>query len=84
MAASAFLTDGTARKFVEQVEHVTFSGRFAAESGQSVLYITERCVFSLGPDGLDLIEVAPGIDIDRDILANMAFRPRILETRMDG
>lgn len=72
------LTDGTARKFVEQVEHVTFSGRFAAESGQSVLYITERCVFSLGPDGLDLIEVAPGIDIDRDILANMAFRPRIL------
>lgn len=71
------LTEATARKFVEQVEHVTFSGRFAAESRQPVLYVTERCVFSLGADGLELIEVAPGIEIERDILRLMAFRPVI-------
>jgi propionate CoA-transferase len=40
-----------------------------------VLYITERCVFQLGPDGLELIEVAPGIDIEKDIIGRMSFRP---------
>ena len=45
--------------------------------GQSVLYVTERCVFALTPDGLELIEVAPGIDIERDILALMDFKPLI-------
>jgi propionate CoA-transferase len=42
-----------------------------------VLYITERCVFQLGPDGLELIEVAPGIDIEKDIIGRMSFRPHI-------
>ena len=69
--------DGSASKFVEQVEHRTFSGPEANRRGTPVLYITERCVFRLGPDGLVLAEVAPGIDIERDILARMDFRPLI-------
>ena len=68
-------SDGDVAKFVTAVEHRTFSGRYAVQRGQPVLYVTERCVFKLTPDGLELIEVAPGIDIDRDILARMEFRP---------
>jgi propionate CoA-transferase len=64
-------------KFVEQVEHRTFSGRLAAKRGQPVLYVTDRCVFRLGPEGLELTEVAPGLDVERDILAAMAFRPLV-------
>jgi len=59
------------------VEHVTFSGAYAVARGQPVLYVTERCVFTLGADGLELIEVAPGIDIERDILALMDFKPHV-------
>jgi len=64
-------------KFVPQVEHRTFSGRLAAEKGQPVLYVTERCVFRLGPQGLELTEIAPGLDLDRDILARLPFRPHV-------
>jgi propionate CoA-transferase len=71
--------EGTAKKFVQQVEHVTFSGSFAVERQQQVLYVTERCVFALGPEGLELREVAPGIDIERDILARMDFKPLMRE-----
>ena len=71
------LQEGRARKFVQQVEQVTFSGQYAAERSQPVLYVTERCVFQLTDHGLELIEVAPGIDIERDILAHMAFKPHI-------
>ena len=67
--------DGDVAKFVTEVEHRTFSGRYSIQRAQPVLYVTERCVFKLTPDGLELIEVAPGIDVDRDILARMAFRP---------
>jgi propionate CoA-transferase len=73
----AIVQEAKARKFVEAVEHVTFSGAYATARGQSVLYVTERCVFKLGPDGLELTEVAPGIDIERDILALMDFKPVI-------
>ncbi len=73
------VNEGTARKFVAQVEHLTFNGRYAAERAQPVLYVTERCVFELTLDGLRLIEVAPGIDIERDILAQMDFMPAIPE-----
>ena len=51
----------------------TFAGRLAAERGQPVLYVTERCVLRLSREGLELIEVAPGVDIQRDILARMDF-----------
>ncbi|MBV8110654.1 MAG: acyl CoA:acetate/3-ketoacid CoA transferase [Hyphomicrobiales bacterium] len=65
------------RKFVREVEHVTFSGAYAGKRRQKVLYVTERCVLALRPDGLELVEVAPGVDIERDILARMDFRPLI-------
>jgi len=71
------LTEGKHKKFVEKIEQVTFSGEFAAANNKSVIYVTERCVFELTPEGLELTEVAPGIDIERDIVANMAFRPII-------
>ena len=69
------LQEGPAQKFVQQVEHRTFSGAYALTRGQPVLYVTERCVFALTVDGLELIEIAPGIDLERDILSQMAFRP---------
>jgi propionate CoA-transferase len=65
------------KKFVADVEHVTFSGAYARRRGQNVLYVTERCVLALTPEGLELVEVAPGLDIERDILARMDFRPLI-------
>lgn len=68
---------GKGRKFVTEVEHMTFNGRYALERGQRVFYITERCVFQLTANGLELIEIAPGLDLDRDILAYMDFRPAI-------
>jgi propionate CoA-transferase len=69
------LREGKARKFIKEVEQITFNGAHAAESGQSVLYVTERCVFRRSREGMELIEVAPGIDVGRDILAHMEFTP---------
>lgn len=69
--------EGKINKFVDRVEHVTFSGNYAREKNQTVMYITERAVFELTADGLKLIEIAPGIDVERDILSHMAFRPEI-------
>ncbi len=67
--------EGRERKFVGEVEHRTFSGDYALKRGQSPLYVTERCVFRLTADGMELTEVAPGIDIERDILSHMDFKP---------
>ena len=71
------LQEGKHRKFVETIEQITFSGEYAARVGKKVLYITERCVLTLTPEGLELTEVAPGVDIERDILPYMAFKPII-------
>jgi propionate CoA-transferase len=67
--------EGRARKFVKRVGQVTFSGSYAAEMGQPVYYVTERCVFQRTESGVKLVEVAPGIDVERDILAHMDFTP---------
>jgi len=73
--------EGKVKKFVDKVEHITFSGEFARETGQQVLYVTERCVFGLGPQGMELLEVAPGIDVERDILEQMDFVPYMRNVR---
>ena len=69
------LQDGRAKKFVDEVEHRTFSGPQAAKWNKTVLYVTERCVFRLCAEGLELIEIAPGIDLQKDILDKMDFVP---------
>ncbi len=69
------LQEGRQRKFVDAVQQITFSGPYAAERGQPVSYVTERCVFQCTPDGLELTEVAPGIDIRKHILDHMDFKP---------
>lgn len=71
------INEGRAKKFVKQVAQETFNGPFAVERSQPVIYVTERCVFQLTGDGLELIEVAPGVDIERDILQHMEFSPII-------
>jgi len=69
--------EGRHRKFVERVSQVCFHGPTALNSGQKVLYVTERAVFRLTPGGLELIEVAPGIDIQTRILDLMPFQPDV-------
>lgn len=73
--------EGAIRKFVESVDQVSFSGTFAAASGQDVLIVTERAVLRLTPEGLELLEVAPGIDVEADVLNVMDFRPIIHHVR---
>ncbi len=67
--------EGSAMKFVERVDQVSFSARTAREKQQQVLYVTERAVFRLGADGIELIEVAPGIDVATQVLGVMQCRP---------
>jgi len=73
------LQEGKIKKFVDQVDQITYSGNFARSIGQTALYITERAVFSLEPEGLTLIEIAPGIDLEKDVLAQIGFKARIAE-----
>ncbi len=70
---------GQQHKFVREVEHRTFSGSVAQARGQMVLYITERCVLRLGPQGMELVEIAPGLDLQRDVLDCMDFAPLMPE-----
>lgn len=72
--------EGRTRKFVDgDVEHVTFSGEYAQKGEQKILYITERCVFELTPDGVELIEVAPGVDYQKDVIDLMGFAPIVTD-----
>ncbi len=74
------VTEGKTRKFVKALQQLMFNPLRARTGEQSMLFVTERCVFDVTGDGLRLIEVAPGIDVDRDILAQMEFRPAIADT----
>lgn len=69
--------DGEKMKFVNNVQQITFSAKTAIENNQEILYVTERAVFKLTEDGVMLIEIAPGIDLEKDILSQMAFKPII-------
>ena len=69
--------EGRSRKFIDKVEQITFSGAFAGRNHQPVIYVTERCVLRRTEEGVELTEIAPGIDIERDILAHMSFTPII-------
>ncbi len=73
------LKEGTQKKFLREVEQITFNGEYAASMGQPVMYITERAVFELRKDGIYLTEIAPGIDLQTQVLDLMEFKPK-----MDG
>ena len=73
--------EGKSSKFIDHVEQITFNGHDAALRKQEVLFVTERAVFVLREDGLELTEIAPGIDLQRDVLAHMAFKPIIRELK---
>ena len=69
--------EGRIKKFLTNVEQIAFSGKHAWSIGQKAIYVTERAVFELTQDGLMLTEIAPGVDLEKDILANMEFKPII-------
>lgn len=69
--------EGRSKKFVSSVEQISFSGKYAAQKGQEVFFVTERAVFKLTSEGLELIEIAPGINLEKDILNQMEFKPLI-------
>ncbi len=75
--ALTIIRAGDVPKLVPNVEHITFSGAQARANGQQVIYVTERAVFRLGPDAVELVEVTSGVDPERDVLARMAFRPAL-------
>ncbi|MCX7040048.1 MAG: acyl CoA:acetate/3-ketoacid CoA transferase, partial [Spirochaetes bacterium] len=73
--------EGAQMKFVRGLEQVSFNARRARENGQEVLFVTERAVFRMTDAGLELIEVAPGVDLDRQVLGQMEFRPIVRDVR---
>ncbi len=74
--------DGSFKKLVKDVEQITFSGPTAQAGSQQIYYITERCVFALTKEGVELVEIAPGVDLEKDILEQMDFRPLIRNLRV--
>lgn len=70
--------EGSVRKFIKHVQQVTFAGKYAKKN-QEIYYVTERCVFKLTNGKMTLIEIAPGIDLEKDVLAQMDFAPEISE-----
>ena len=75
--ALRIVKEGRHRKFVSRIEHVSYSGPFAAKEGRTSIFITERAILRTVDGGLELIEIAPGVDLEKDVLAHMGFRPKI-------
>lgn len=73
--------EGKSKKFLKEVEQITFSGEYANEVGQKILYVTERAVFQLTKEGVELIEIAPGVDQQKDVLDQMDFKPIIKDVK---
>ena len=71
------IKEGNLKKFVNDIEQITFNGEIAAQDEKEVLYVTERAVFKLTKGGLLLTEIAPGVDLEKDVLAHMEFSPLI-------
>jgi propionate CoA-transferase len=71
------VADGNSPKFVDSVEQISFSGEYARRWSRPVLYVTERAVFELADDGIVLVEIAPGVDLQADVLDRMGFAPRV-------
>jgi propionate CoA-transferase len=69
--------EGRTPKWVPAVQQVTFSGRYARARGQAVMYVTDRAVFQLGPDGIEVVEIAPGVDLAADVLGRIGFPVRV-------
>ncbi len=76
------IKEGAMKKLLRDVEQITFSGKTAQQGAQQIYYVTERCVFQLTAEGVELIEIAPGIDLEKDILAQMEFKPVIKNLRL--
>lgn len=76
------LKEGKSVKFIERVEQITYSGVYARKVKQPAVYVTERAVFELTDEGLELIEIAPGVDLEKDILAHMEFKPIMKNIRL--
>ena len=74
MSGIRIISDGDISKFVSDVSQITFSGQRALKNGQKVLYVTERCVFQLTERGLMIIEIAPGVDLEKDIIQKSDFK----------
>ncbi|WP_319204309.1 acyl CoA:acetate/3-ketoacid CoA transferase [uncultured Ilyobacter sp.] len=73
----SIINEGKFSKFLKDVEQITFSGELANKQNKNIFYVTERAVFKLKKEGLELIEIAPGVDLEKDILENMDFKPMI-------
>src|SRR5699024_4254276 len=71
--------EGLSKKFVDHVKSLDFNAAYSRELGQIVYYVTERAVFQLTDDGLEMIEIAPGLDLERDVLSQMDFMPAVSE-----
>jgi len=82
----SIIKDGSIPKFVAKVDQITFNGKLSREKGQEVVICTERAVFKLVADGVMLTEIAPGVDLDRDVLGQMGFKPLLADELkvMDG
>ena len=71
--------EGKFQKVVDKVQQITFNGQLAREKGQTVVYVTERCVFSLEPEGVVLREIAPGLDLEKGVHSQLGFKVNVAQ-----